>query len=180
MSGVTARSALLNEAEPYSVSDFAVMYVLMSLLGTTEAQSQSVMCSICPSVAPQSRKNSLTATLWDLWKAWKKLLSFLLGVFLEDKSSNRKRVVPYMGTWAIKQLPEMNQSCKDGTLSQLIGLQDLLQPGGRVAAKLPNWKGPGSAAQQQLNMSQCVPRGARRPVVSWLVSAIMWSAGPGH
>lgn len=51
MSGVVAVSALLNEDEPYPTSDFAAMYVLMSLLGTTAAQSQSVMCSIYSSIA---------------------------------------------------------------------------------------------------------------------------------
>jgi len=51
MSVLIARSAPLNEAEPYSASDFAATYILMSLLGTTAAQSWSKMCSVCPLVA---------------------------------------------------------------------------------------------------------------------------------
>lgn len=50
-SGVIARSAQLNEAELHSASDFAAIYVLMSLPEANAARSQSMMCSIWPLVA---------------------------------------------------------------------------------------------------------------------------------
>lgn len=61
-------------------------------------------------------------------------------------------MVPYRTTWALKQLPEVNQSCNDGTLPQLIQIQDLLQPGAEWLQSCP-----GGAGQWWLNVSQLCP-----------------------